>query len=268
MPEGDTIYRTAQTLSRALVGKAVLAASSAVPGVDASTLIARVVTRVESHGKQLRIHFDDGRVLLSHMRMHGSWHIYRPGETWQRPESGARLVLTNDTYVAVCFYAPVIELLSPRAAQRNDTLGALGPDLLAPVFDLVTARTRLRARGELPIGVALMTQSIVAGIGNVYKSEVLFLCGVDPFVSVSALEDAVLDVLLEKARALLLRNLGGHARVTRDDASGESLWVYGRSGKSCARCGTRVQMLRQGDAGRSTYFCSVCQRGGSTSGAR
>jgi endonuclease VIII len=268
MPEGDTIYRTAQTLSRALARKMILAATSTLPALDASSLIGHIVSRAESHGKQLRIHFDDGRVLLSHMRMRGSWHIYQPGEPWQRPVSGARLVLTNDTYVAVCFYAPVIELLSPRAAGRNDTLGALGPDLLAPVFDLVAAHTRLRARGELPIGVALMTQSIVAGIGNVYKSEILFLCGVDPFVPVSALTDPVLEELLEKARALMRRNVGGHLRITREDGSGEPLWVYGRSGKSCARCGAKVRMLRQGDTGRSTYFCASCQRVSSGSGAR
>jgi len=259
MPEGDTIFRAAHTLQRALASKAILSASSTVSAVDANSLIGHSVSRVDAHGKNLRIHFDDGRILLTHMRMEGSWHVYQPGERWRKRASGARVVLTNDAYVAVCFYAPVVELLTPSSALRHRTLRSLGPDLLAVDFDRGAARERLRRRAELPIGVAVMTQSLVAGIGNVYKSETLFLCGVDPFALVAALDDATLDRILDTAQSLMSANLDGHARVTRHDRSGAPLWVYGRSGELCARCATTVQMRRQGDAARSTYFCSTCQ---------
>jgi len=259
MPEGDTIFRAAHTLQRALASKAILSASSTVSAVDAKSLVGHSVSRVDAHGKNLRIHFDDGRILLTHMRMEGSWHVYQPGERWRKRASGARVVLANDAYVAVCFYAPVVELLTASSALRHRTLRSLGPDLLAVDFDRDAARARLRRRAELPIGVAVMTQSLVAGIGNVYKSETLFLCGVDPFALVAALDDATLDRILDTAQSLMSANLDGQARVTRHDGSGAPLWVYGRSGELCARCATTVQMRRQGDAARSTYFCPTCQ---------
>ena len=258
MPEGDTIFRAARTLDKALAGHALVSARTTVPGVDAESLVGATVTRVDAHGKHLRIHFDDGRTLVTHQRMTGAWHVYRPGERWQRPERGARVILANATYVAVCFHAPVVTLLAPGGLARDATARSLGPDLLAPDFDRDAARGRLRARGELPIGVALMTQTLVSGIGNVYKSETLFVVGIDPFATVAALDDATLDALLDTARELMHRNLDGHPRVTRDDGLARA-WVYGRQGEPCARCATTIRMKRQGDAGRSTYFCARCQ---------
>ena len=266
MPEGDTILRTARTLDRALAGSTLVTATSTVPGLDAASLVGRVVARVDAHGKHLRVHFDDGRTLVTHQRMTGAWHVYRPGERWQRPERGARVVLATATYVAVCFHAPDVTLLAAGGLARDATARSLGPDLLAPDFDRDAARQRLRARGELPIGVALMNQSLVSGIGNVYKSETLFVVGVDPFAFVRDLDDATLDALLDAARDLMHRNLDGHARVTRDDGLARA-WVYGRGGEPCGRCGDAVRMTRQGEAGRSTYYCARCQRVAGSRGA-
>lgn len=263
MPEGDTIWRAAQTLHKALAGRSVVAASSPVAGVSAAGLAGRTVVAVESRGKNLLIRLDDGRVVYTHMRMTGSWHIYRPGERWQRPRRQARVVLATADFVAVCFDAPVVRLLRAGAAARDAKLGALGPDVLAEDFDRAEARRRILALGGVEIGEGLLRQSAVAGIGNVYKSETLFLCGVDPFAPAGSLSERDVDHLLDTARRLMAANLRGSARTTRPSLSRrtrERTWVYGRRGRPCRRCGTEIRMRRQGADMRSTYWCPSCQK--------
>ena len=259
MPEGDTIFRAARTLDRALAQREVLNARSSVAKVRADRLVGARISNVEARGKHLLIHFEDGRALHSHMGMHGSWHIYRPGERWQRPPAQGRCVLETDAFVAVCFGAPTLELLSRAALGDHEQLRHLGPDLIVsdgPDSGLA----RLRQHGELPIGQALMQQWIVAGIGNVYKSEVLFLCGVSPFTRVRELSDESLQRLVETAQRLLRRNLSGAPRRTRNAlGDAERYWVYRRSGSPCHRCGTTVRMRRQEPGARSTYYCPECQ---------
>jgi endonuclease-8 len=259
MPEGDTIWRAAQTLHKALAGRSVVAASSPIAGVSAAGLAGRTVVAVESRGKNLLIRLDDGRVVYTHMRMTGSWHIYRPGERWQRPERQARLVLETDRYVAVCFNAPVVEVLTASAQRRHAVLSALGPDLLSAGFAAAAARRRLRALGSLPIGEALMRQTALAGIGNVYKSETLFLCGVSPFAPVRELTDAELDRVIDKARSLMSANLLTRSGPGRRLERSEGAWVYRRRGRPCRRCGAAIRMRRQGPEARSTYWCPTCQ---------
>ncbi|MFT3765704.1 MAG: zinc finger domain-containing protein [Minicystis sp.] len=191
--------------------------------------------------------------------MTGSWHLYRPGERWQKPASQARAVLETADFVVVCFNAPVVELLASGGAARHEGLKRLGPDLLKEDFDPVEARRRLRARGDLAIGDAIMTQSALAGIGNVYKSETLFLCRIDPFVRVDDLDDRTLDRIVARARDLMHKNLEGHPRRTRSALAGPRLWVYDRSGRPCLECGTLIKVRRQGIAGRTTYYCPSCQ---------
>jgi endonuclease-8 len=266
MPEGDTIFRTARTLGQVLAGKTVTAFRSPLPGLDKTGLAGRRVIQVVPRGKNLLMHFDDGRVLHTHLMMTGSWHVYRPGEPWLKPARQARVVIETADFVAVCFNAPVVELVLERAAARRPMLSRLGPDLLGSEFDLAEARRRLRTRDELTIGEALLVQSLTAGIGNVFKSETLFLCGVDPFVRLRDLADGALDRLLRKARELMQANLQGYPRVTRrGGGNGGRHWVYGRKGQPCYRCGTPIQMRRQGLAARSTYWCAVCQRAGGDS---
>jgi len=258
MPEGDTIARSARTLTRALAGSKILRFRSPLPALSRAALEDRTLVRVESRGKHLLMHFDDGRALHSHMGMTGSWHIYRHGETWWKPERLARAVLETEGFVAVCFNAPVVELLSEKELARHPGLRRLGPDVLSDGFDSAAVRARLRLMPDAPVGEALLAQSAIAGIGNIYKSEALFATRTNPFVPLSRLSDGELDRVVAAARRMMsasvaAQNGGGRRGGARGFA------VYRRSGLPCPACGTLIRMRRQGDAGRSTYWCPRCQ---------
>jgi endonuclease VIII len=259
MPEGDTLVRIARTLSTALVGRPFTSVDSTIPELREGRLVGRTTVEVTAHGKNLLIRLDDGRTIYSHLRMTGSWHVYRPHETWLKPRSAARLMLATREVLAVCFHAPVIELLAPGGEQRHAVLSQLGPDLLAPEIDLAAAAGRLvdpRAIGEV-----VMDQRVVAGIGNVYKSELLFLQRVDPWRPGAALTAEQRLALLREAQRLMRLNVDPElsSRTTRNSLGGPRKWVYGRSGEACLVCGEDVLMRRQGEAGRSTYYCPRCQ---------
>lgn len=258
MPEGDTIFRAARTLHRALGGRVIEAMDTRLAALRTAKLVGRTVERVESKGKHLLIHFDDGSALASHMGMTGSWHIYKPGERWRITEGAARIVLTTDEWVAVCFSAPKIELLDARHKERHPQLGALGPDVLAEALDEAEILRRLRDRGTTPLGEAILAQQVLAGVGNIYKSESLFSARLDPFAPVSAFSDAELTRAVRTARKLMSENLDSAVRTTREGAGGGHS-VYKRSAQPCRRCGTRIEMRRQGSTARSTYFCPTCQ---------
>ena len=280
MPEGDTLHRVAAGLRPFLVGRPVIAARARVPGPQVGRIVGRTVTGVDALGKNLLIRFDDGLELRTHLRLNGSWHRYRPGERWRRAPARAVLVLEVPGSVAVCFDAPVVELFEQRAERLHPSLGHLGPDLLAPDFDPAEALRRLRdpGRAQLPVADALLDQRALAGIGNVYKSEVLWMERVSPFTSVDELDDDTLARLVATARRLLLANVGEGAvaarrppgrprpeRVTTDGdrrAAGDPLWVYRRTGRPCRRCRTPIRSVRQGaDLPRTTYWCPNCQPG-------
>ena len=256
MPEGDTIHRAAKVLAALLVERVVRRLASNIPIVSHARLVGHTITGVDAHGKNLFIRFDDGRVLHSHMQMTGSWHVYQPGEKWRKPAYLARCVIEVDGAVAVCFSAPTIRVLTAPSLLRDDRLNALGPDLLAETFDVREAITRMKSAPAREIGDALLEQRFVSGIGNIYKSESLFRARVDPFVLISALDDATLEKILAEARKLMRANLGPGARRT---VVGGGYWVYGRSRRPCRRCSTRVEMRRQGALARSTYWCPRCQ---------
>ena len=272
MPEGDTLHRTAAGLRPFLVGRTVTAIRSSGPGPrpQVERLVGHDIVAVDTLGKNLLIRFDDGLELRTHLGMHGSWHRYRAGERWRRPSSRARLVLEVPGAVAVCFDAPLVELLETRAERLHPALGALGPDLLAPDFDPLEARRRLRRpeRAATAVAVALLDQRVMAGVGNVYKNEVLWIEAVSPFAAVGTLDDATLDRLIDASRRLLLANVGprrGRAeRVTTagDRGAPGPLYVYGRTGRACRRCRTPIASVRQGgDPPRTTYWCPTCQAG-------
>ena len=258
MPEGDTIHRAARRLRAALTGRPIIGVHSTVGPVAAARLVGRAVDRIEARGKNLLMHFDDGRVLYTHMKMTGSWHVYANEDRWRKPPRWAKVILRTDSRMAVCFNAPVVELLSPLALKRHPVLSALGPDLLAPTFDWEAITPRLGRYADRAVGELLLAQRVACGIGNVYKSETLFLCGQDPFVRAQTLSNDALRTLYEQARGLMLQNMGGGMRDTRRRDGGR-YWVYGRSGERCRRCATPVEMRRQGENGRSTYFCRRCQ---------
>ncbi|MDQ3071574.1 MAG: Fpg/Nei family DNA glycosylase [Acidobacteriota bacterium] len=288
MPEGDTIFRAAHTLHRALADHIVTRFESMYPAltrVDQDAPIAgRVVTRVEARGKHLLMHFaaapdgDDSRaakamVLRTHMRMHGSWHIYRHGERWQLPRRDARIVIETAAFVAVGFNVPVAEFLEEGREDRQDDLKRIGPDLLGERFDEDEAVRRLLARGAQPIAEALLNQRVVAGIGNVYKSEVLFLERVHPQTPASSVPEPAVRALLRTARRLLRANVAdasaeivtyrGLRRTTGRTDPEARLWVYGRGGKPCRRCAASIRYVKSGLDARGTYWCAACQPSGS-----
>jgi endonuclease-8 len=273
MPEGDTLFRTAAGLRPYLVGRTVIAARTGGPGAvpQVARIVGREITAVEALGKNLLIRFDDGLEIRTHLRMNGSWHRYRPGERWRRPPGRARLVLEVPGAIAVCFDAPVVELFETRAEPVHHTLGQLGPDLLDPKFDPKEAHRRVRApeRAQQEIGDVMLDQRAMAGVGNVYKSEVLFLEKVDPFAPVSSIDDDSIDRIIETSRRLLVDNTrpGGPAgrTTTLDPKTGAKLapsrlWVYDRAGRPCHRCGTILESAPQGaELPRTTYWCPSCQ---------
>ena len=259
MPEGDTIYRTASRLRPLLEGRRISAAESRLAALAAATLVGQTVITVESRGKHLLIHFDDRRVLHSHLGMHGSWHVYRPGEPWHKPRAWAALVLETADAICACFRPQTLELLSDTGFRRHPYLHRLGPDLLGQQLDEATVLARFRVHNATPIGQAVMNQTIVCGIGNVYKSEVLFMTRVDPFAPVGRLGDETILQIVHRAAELLSRNLGGQRRRTRPSLDGQRLWVYGRNGQPCFSCGEPIRVRRQGDLGRTTYWCPKCQ---------
>jgi endonuclease-8 len=265
MPEGDTIFRTATVLRAVLIGRTITAArAQARPGIrrvpDLDRLVGACVTGVEPRGKHLLIGFDTGFTLRTHLRMTGSWHRYRPDEPWKLPKRQASVVLETADSIAVCFNAPTVELLSDAELARQPTLAALGPDLLAPDFEADVAVKRFHDRGTAELGEALLDQRVVAGIGNVYKSEVCFIERLSPWRPVGELDDPTLRRVLATARRLLRANIGGGARVTTGGARGAGpLWVYGRAGRPCRRCGRLIEARRQGELFRTTYWCPGCQ---------
>jgi endonuclease-8 len=243
LPEGDTIWRTANALRPRLLGKRLLD----VTPEQFRRLEGATVTAVEANGKHLLIHFDSGLVLHSHMRMTGAWHLYRPGEAWRKPARLAKVVLSNADTVAVLFSAPVVELVRGREAARD--LAHLGPDILAPDLDLDEVLRRARASERQALGELLVDQRVAAGIGNIYKCESLWRLRLDPWRPASELSDEELGKLYREARAMMLAALRGRFRPA----------VHGKTGRSCPRCSGRIACRNQGDPSRFTYCCPTCQ---------
>ena len=257
MPEGDTIYRTADTLRRWLGGREITRASAA-GGVDAARLVGLRVESVEARAKHLLVRFSNGLCLHTHQGMTGAWHVYAAGARWQKPAHQARVVLEAGDRVAVCFSAPVVELLSAEGAGRQHSLAHLGPDVLVEPLDLVEVRRRADFRPtDMSIGELLLDQQVVSGIGNVYRCEALFLCQLHPWSPRSALDVAAFDGVVETASKLMRANVGGPGRP-RDLGRGPGQhWVYGRTGRPCRRCRTLIRSSAL--AGRRVYWCPGCQ---------
>ncbi len=265
MPEGDTIFRIAEVLRRTLLGSTITAAHAQprpglrhVPALE--RIVGSLVISVEARGKHLLIAFDNGLTLRTHLRMRGAWHRYRMGEAWTRPASRASAVLETATAVAVCFDAPEVELMTDAEVARHPQLTALGPDLLSRSFDTDEAVRRLRSEARRAIGEALLDQRLMAGVGNVYKSEICFIESVNPWRAGGELEESVVAGVVATAHRLLGANVGGGARMTTGQRrAGRELWAYGRAGQPCRRCGTLIEGRRQGEQARMTYWCPRCQ---------
>jgi endonuclease-8 len=290
VPEGDTVWRTARHLDETLTGLVLQRSDFRVPALATVDLAGAVVLGTVARGKHLLTRFDPVRpgsagsgpataagpalTLHTHLKMEGSWHLYRPGSRWRRPAHEARVVLVTEMWTAVGFALGTIELVE--TATESDVLPPLGPDLLGPDWDAVEAVRRLAGSPDRPVGEALMDQRNLAGIGNLYKSELCFLLGADPWAPVSAVD---LPRLVRRAKAVLEANKERVEQTTTGDLRrGRRTWVYRRDGQPCRRCGTpiRVAMAEPGAtapgatgharrdlagpvAERATYWCPTCQ---------
>jgi endonuclease-8 len=295
MPEGDTIYRAARALREVLAGRVVTGFETGLAGLarvnDDAPLVGRVVERVESRGKWLLIYFSGDLILVTHMLMSGSWHLYRSGEKWRMPRSRMRVVirvggtagedptsvakdgrLTWGTqgggWEAVAFNVPIAEFHTARSLERSSEVPKLGPDVLGAEFTVEGGVAQLAAyaveRPEAEVGAVLLNQRVLAGLGNVYKSEVAFAAGVNPFRAMRTVTRKEMEALVDFAVRYMRANVadiadgGGRRTIAALDRE-ERLWVYRRQGEECRRCGAEVMMRKQGGQARSTYWCPVCQ---------
>jgi endonuclease-8 len=274
VPEGDTIFRSARALNRALAGKIVTRFETAyahLASVDDDKKIAgRTVEHVEARGKWLLMHFSGDLVLVTHMRMNGSWHLYRTGERWRRSRRDMRIVIETADWSAVGFAVPVAEFHSAASLLRKTMIPSLGPDLLKQDIDFAGVLAEMLEHGDEQIAEVLLNQRVMAGIGNVYKSETCFICGVNPFRQVRTLDRSQLERLVFAARKFLALNVAedaegeistyaGLRRTTHTADPSARLWVYGRRGEPCRRCGTPIEMRKQGVGARTTFWCPACQ---------
>ena len=257
MPEGDTVWAAARRLNEALAGRSLTQSDFRVPRFATSDLTGRSVREVVSRGKHLLTRVDGEVSIHTHLKMEGRWRM-RPASEPTPRDHRIRLVLANEQWRAVGYQLGVVEII--RTAHEDRVVGHLGPDLLGPGWDLDEAVRRLRVDPARPIGEALLDQTRLAGIGNVYKAEVLFLLAVNPWTPVNAVPD--LSALVERARLLLDTNKDRVARTTTGaPRDGQNTWVHGRAGRPCRRCGTRIRKAEQGPATeeRITFWCPHCQ---------
>jgi endonuclease VIII len=250
MAEGDTILRAARRLDAALTGETVRAAAPNPRGRAAAVerLDGRRLEGVEARGKNLLLRFGD-LVLHSHLGMNGSWHVYPRGGPWRKPRSSAWAVLAGESQEAVQFGGPTLRLIPASRLARDPQLARLGPDILAPELDLDAILRGFRAGPERSLGDALLDQALVAGIGNIFKSEACFAARVDPWRPLAELEDDELRTVLEAARSQMLQAV----------ASGRYTYSVYRGRRPCPACGGRIASRGQGDANRTTYWCPSCQ---------
>ncbi|MER5706094.1 DNA-formamidopyrimidine glycosylase family protein [Streptomyces sp. NPDC002122] len=261
MPEGDTIWQVARNLHTALAGRVLTRSDLRVPKLATADLTGRTLLDVTPRGKHLLARIEGGLTLHSHLRMDGAWRVYATGE---RPRGGPdhqiRAILGNAECSAYGYRLPVLELI--RTAEEPRAVGHLGPDLLGPDWDPEEAVRRLLADPDRPLGEALLDQRNLAGIGNVYKSELAFLAAVTPWLPVGALDPDVPARLVATAHRLLEANKDRpDRRTTTTRRPGTPLHVYGREGKSCLRCGARIRKAEAELGDRITYWCPDCQHG-------
>ena len=264
MPEGDTVFRAAGMLSRALRGQVLIGTDFRVPAYATVDLAGGTVSETISRGKHLLTRIvHEGRpvpswTLHTHLKMEGAWRLYPPGARWRRPQHQARVVLTTADTVAVGFSLGIVELLP--TAEESAAVGHLGPDLLGPDWDEAEAVRRLRTRPERTIRAALLDQTNLAGIGTMYAAELCFVSGVHPMLPVGEVPD--LPRLVRRAQQMLQHNSGRSVQSTTGSLrEGERLWVFRRDRRPCRRCGTPIRVATFGEPGRERagYWCPRCQ---------
>ena len=278
MPEGDTIFRSARAMQRAIGGKVCVGFETALAHLarvdDDAPVAGRTIERVEARGKWLLVHFSGDLILLTHMLMSGSWHLYRTGEKWFMGRDRMRAVIRTADWQAVAFNVPMAEFHTARTLARHSQVPKLGLDVLSEGYSVEGAVARMKAYAsehpEAAVGVVLLNQRVLAGLGNVYKSEVAFAAGVNPFRAIGTVTDRELEVMAERAQRWMKANVidgagdgivtySGNRRTTRNSNRDERMWVYKRAGQECRRCGAAIATAKQGVAARVTFWCPGCQ---------
>jgi endonuclease-8 len=256
VPEGDTVFVAATRLHRALAGEVLTKTDFRVPAIATADLSGREVLEVASRGKHFLFRVEGGVTFHTHFKMDGEWHLYRRGAPWRGPDHTIRAVLETAAWTAVGFHLTMSELVPTE--REDDVVGHLGPDPLTE-WDPGEALRRLRLQADRPIGEVLLDQTIIAGPGNVYKCEICFLRGIDPWTPVRDVPDH--EGLVDLTRRLLQANRNTGSQITTGDGRpGRQRWVYGRGGRPCRRCGTRIRRKGQDPGGeRVTYWCPSCQ---------
>ena len=257
MPEGDAVWLTARRLHGALAGRVLTRSDFRVPRYATTNLTGQLVTEAVSRGKHLLVRTEKGITVHTHLRMDGSWRV-RPARDRVANSHRIRLILANSEWQALGYQLGVVEVLP--TVSEHTVVGYLGPDLLGPDWDPAEATNRLRAKPARPVGEALLDQRNLAGIGNVYKAELLFLRGISPWRPVGEVAD--LAAMIGLTQRLLDANKERPGIITTgSQRRGEETWVYGRAGLPCRRCGTPVRSADQGrdPVGRVTYWCPSCQ---------
>jgi endonuclease VIII len=275
MPEGDTLFRTARTLGRAFSGTVLTGFRTQLAPLarwnDDQPVAGQTVERIEARGKWLLMFFSGGGVLVTHLRMNGAWHIYRRGERWRQPGRNMRVVLENSAWQAVGFSVPVAEVMSVRDVDRDRRIPRAEIDVLREEFDARAVAESIRARAGEAIADVLLDQSVLAGVGNEFKSEICFACAVSPFARVETLDDARIAELVDTAVRMVCANViedsaettltyrGQGRRTTHASDPRERVAVYGRAGEACRRCNATIERRLQGPDARVTFWCPQCQ---------
>jgi endonuclease VIII len=253
VPEGDTLARTARTLQTWLGGREITAARAQRSDIPTRSIVGTKVEKVEARGKHLFVRFSSGLVLRTHMKMTGSWHVYTTGDRWKKSPAAMRLVLEAGDRVAVCFDAPVVQIVNAKDVGAIPGLNTLGPDILVNIDPADGAR-RLRALPrDASIGDALLDQTAVSGLGNIWRCEALWTERVHPATPIRALDDDTLAALVHAGATLM-------GAAANRNATRPPLQVYKRSGQPCRRCGTAISSQRMGKDNRTAYWCPSCQR--------
>ncbi|MFP5353298.1 MAG: Fpg/Nei family DNA glycosylase [Actinomycetota bacterium] len=258
MPEGDTVFLAATRLHAALAGAVLTKSDLRVPQHATVDLSGRRILEVIPRGKHLLFRIEGGTTLHTHYKMEGAWHLYRHGEKWRGPTFQVRAVLETEDFVAVGFQLAVVEVLD--TAAEDEVVGHLGPDPLGDDWDVEVVVGAMRQRSDAEIATVLLDQRILAGLGNVYKSELCFLAGLHPWTKVGEVADLHKVAYLAE-RSMKANRKTGNQITTGDLRPGRQRWVYGRAGKRCFRCGTEILKADQEGYGgdRVTFWCPVCQ---------
>ncbi|MEL6341995.1 MAG: DNA-formamidopyrimidine glycosylase family protein [Myxococcota bacterium] len=261
MPEGDSLRNIVRALTPLVENQRMIRLRTA--DVEHDALVGETLGAPRARGKHLLVPIGQHAILHVHHGLNGAWHAYLPGDRWRRPPAAAAVVLETNGHVLPCFDPMLVELLAADQVNQHGMIARLGPDLLDPAPDFDDVMARVRRSPALSIAALLLDQRVAAGIGNIYKNEILFLTETHPWTRPQDLDDASIRAMYRLASEQMKDNVRPGLRTTTprevQKKSRDRFWVYSRVGRPCIRCGTTIRKRQQGDEGRDTFWCSSCQ---------